>query len=100
MNRISHWAYRLLGCAVALALLMPCAPHSVHADGFPLPPYGHEGDIQMPAQKAIIVYDAQTQREDLILSVQLLAEVKWLPELDVDKRMKGDYVWFKLGVLF
>ena len=30
----------------------------------------------------------------------LLAEVKWLPELDVDKRMKGDYVWFKLGILF
>ncbi len=31
---------------------------------------------------------------------QLLAELKWLPELDVDKRLKGDYVWFKLGFLF
>ncbi len=31
---------------------------------------------------------------------QVLAEVKWLPELDVNKRLKGDYVWFKLGVLF
>lgn len=31
---------------------------------------------------------------------QLLAELKWLPELDVDNRMKGDYVWFKLGFLF
>lgn len=31
---------------------------------------------------------------------QLLAEIKWLPELDVDKRMKGDLVWFKLGLLF
>lgn len=31
---------------------------------------------------------------------QLLAEVKWLPELDTDKRLEGDYVWFKLGVLF
>jgi len=31
---------------------------------------------------------------------QLLAEVKWLPELDVEKRLKGDYVWFKLGLLF
>ena len=31
---------------------------------------------------------------------QLLAEVKWLPELDVDQRLKGDYVWFKLGFLF
>lgn len=31
---------------------------------------------------------------------QLLAELKWLPELDVDNRMQGDYVWFKLGFLF
>jgi hypothetical protein len=31
---------------------------------------------------------------------QLLAELKWLPELDVDKRMKGDYIWFKLGFAF
>jgi hypothetical protein len=29
---------------------------------------------------------------------KLLAELKWLPEMDVDKRMQGDYVWFKLGV--
>ncbi len=31
---------------------------------------------------------------------QLLAEVKWLPELEVNKRLKGDYIWFKLGILF
>lgn len=31
---------------------------------------------------------------------QLLAEVKWLPELDTDKRMEGDYLWFKFGFLF
>lgn len=30
----------------------------------------------------------------------LVAEVKWLPELDVEKRLKGDYVWFKLGLAF
>ncbi len=30
----------------------------------------------------------------------LLAEVKWLPELDVEKRMQGDFVWFKLGMMF
>ncbi len=30
----------------------------------------------------------------------LAAEVKWLPELSVDKRMKGDYVWFKVGLSF
>ncbi|MCX6875338.1 MAG: transporter [Verrucomicrobia bacterium] len=31
---------------------------------------------------------------------KLLAELKWLPEMDVEKRMKGDYVWFKLGFAF
>ena len=31
---------------------------------------------------------------------QHLAEVKWLPELDTDKRMEGDYIWFKFGFLF
>jgi hypothetical protein len=31
---------------------------------------------------------------------QLLAEVKWLPEFNVDHRMKGDYIWFKLGFTF
>jgi hypothetical protein len=31
---------------------------------------------------------------------QLLAELKWLPELDVDKRLKGDIVWLKVGFLF
>jgi hypothetical protein len=31
---------------------------------------------------------------------KLLAELKWLPEMDVDKRMEGDYVWFKVGVAF
>ena len=30
----------------------------------------------------------------------LVAEVKWLPELNVEKRLKGDYVWFKLGMAF
>ncbi len=30
----------------------------------------------------------------------LVAELKWLPELDVEKRLKGDIVWFKLALLF
>jgi hypothetical protein len=30
----------------------------------------------------------------------LVAEVKWPPELEVNKRLKGNYVWFKLAVLF
>ncbi len=33
-------------------------------------------------------------------STQVFGEIKWLPELDVDRRMEGDYVWFKLGVQF
>ena len=32
--------------------------------------------------------------------VDLAAEVKWLPELDVEKRLKGDYVWVKVGIVF
>lgn len=27
-------------------------------------------------------------------------EVKWLPEVDVEKRLKGDYIWVKLGLVF
>jgi len=30
----------------------------------------------------------------------LAAEVKWLSELDVKKRPDGDYIWFKLGMVF
>jgi len=31
---------------------------------------------------------------------QVLAELKWLPDLDVDNRLQGDSIWLKLGVLF
>jgi len=30
----------------------------------------------------------------------IVAEVKWLPEMDTAKTLKGDYVWFKLGFVF
>jgi hypothetical protein len=30
----------------------------------------------------------------------LVAEVKWLPELDVKRRLSGDYVWFKIALVF
>ena len=33
-------------------------------------------------------------------SADLAAEIKWLPELDVEKRLKGDTVWFKVGLVF
>lgn len=30
----------------------------------------------------------------------LAAEVKWLPELNVERRLQGDTIWFKLGLVF
>jgi len=32
--------------------------------------------------------------------VDFAGEVKWLPEVDVQKRLQGDYVWIKLGIVF
>lgn len=31
---------------------------------------------------------------------EFAAEIKWLPELDVENRLKGDYLWVKLGFVF
>jgi len=30
----------------------------------------------------------------------LVAEAKWLPEMDVRRRLKGDYIWFKMAMAF
>ena len=30
----------------------------------------------------------------------LVSELKWLPELDVDKRLEGDFIWLKLALAF
>jgi hypothetical protein len=30
----------------------------------------------------------------------LAAELKWLPELDVQHRLQGDWIWFKLALIF
>ncbi|MHC1727241.1 MAG: transporter [Syntrophobacteraceae bacterium] len=35
-----------------------------------------------------------------ICNRDLVAEVKWLPELDTGKRLNGEYVWFKVAALF
>lgn len=35
-----------------------------------------------------------------VCNKDVVAEVKWLPELDTNKRLNGDYVWFKVAVLF
>jgi hypothetical protein len=33
-------------------------------------------------------------------NTDLVAELKWLPELNVDNRMKGNWIWFKLALVF
>ena len=33
-------------------------------------------------------------------TTDLVAELKWLPELDVENRLKGDTIWFKLALVF
>jgi len=35
-----------------------------------------------------------------IWNKDVCTEVKWLPEIDVKNRLKGDYVWFKVGMVF
>jgi hypothetical protein len=30
----------------------------------------------------------------------LVAELKWLPEIDLKNRLEGDYIWFKLAMVF
>jgi hypothetical protein len=35
-----------------------------------------------------------------VFGKDLVAEIKWLPELDVKNRLEGDYLWFKLGMAF
>ncbi len=30
----------------------------------------------------------------------IVAEVKWLPQIDTEKTLKGDYIWFKLAYTF
>jgi len=42
----------------------------------------------------VLSYATKIWKKDLV------AEVKWLPEMDVEKRLKGDILWFKLGMAF
>jgi len=97
MNRIGHWFRLLLGTGVAVAVWIVCAPRVAHADGIPLP-YGRGFDIQMPDQKAIIVYDAEAGREDLVLSIQLLGtspEAAWVvPVPSVPEVKAASPEWF------
>jgi len=65
---------RFLVGVLVIALLVVFVPLPARADGYVVPLYGLEGDVEMPAQKAIIVYDSEADHEDLILSVKLLSE--------------------------
>jgi len=65
---------RFLVGVVVIALLVIFVPLPARADGYVVPLYGLEGDVEMPAQKAIIVYDSEADHEDLILSIKLLSE--------------------------
>jgi hypothetical protein len=42
----------------------------------------------------VLSYATKVSGHDLVL------EVKWLPELDVEHRLEGDYVWVKAAVIF
>jgi len=42
----------------------------------------------------VLSYATKIWKKDLV------AEVKWLPDIEVKKRPKGDYIWFKLGMVF
>jgi hypothetical protein len=90
MNRNSQL---LLGLVASLLLLLAGIPQPAGADGIAIEVVDsrdHEHDVEMPAQKAILVYDEQSQREDLILSVELRGgpEAAWvvpvpsLPEVE------------------
>jgi hypothetical protein len=74
MTRL-HFLVRIF---VALAGVVACACFLVaptaRADGYIVPLYGVAGDVEMPAQKAIVVYDSESDHEELILSVKLLSE--------------------------
>jgi hypothetical protein len=83
---VSHgrrcFAALALGLILVLWAGLPSRP--ARADGIPIPPHGRWGDIEMPGQKAIIVWDAERGREDLILSIQLLGqspEAAWVVPL-------------------
>jgi len=32
--------------------------------------------------------------------ISFAAEVKWLPQIGAEKTLKGNYIWFKVGVQF
>jgi hypothetical protein len=85
------------GLAAILVLLLVGAPQPVRSDGgfFPPPEWT---DIEMPAQKAIIVWDEDKGHEDLVLSVQLSGspEAAWVvPVPSLPEVQAASPRWFK-----
>jgi hypothetical protein len=88
MNRHIRLLFRL---AALLVLLLAAISKPAGADGIAIQiEWWPDRDLEMPAQMAILVYDEQNQREDLILSVELRGgpEAAWvvpvpsLPEVE------------------
>jgi hypothetical protein len=89
---------QMFGLATALALLLGAvAPQPVSADGMVVTIEVIEV-VEMPAQKAILVYDEKGAHEDLVLSIELLggSEAAWVvpvPSLPEVKAASPD--WFE-----
>lgn len=96
---VEHCQRWVIPTAVAGAVLALVASPA-YADGVPIPPHGHEADIEMPAQKAILVYDEGTRHEELVLSIQLLGqspEAAWvIPVPSVPEVRVVSAAWFSL----
>ena len=93
MNRHVRLVFVL---AASLVLLMTGAPGHAHSDGIAIT--GKEYEVEMPSQKAILVYDEESQREDLILSVELRGspEAAWVvPMPSMPEVETASPVWFE-----
>ncbi len=87
----------LFGLAASLVLLMTGAPDPAHSDGDVITLEGYQ--VKMPSQQAIIVWDEDTGREDLILSVELLGspEAAWVvPVPALPKVQPASADWFEM----
>jgi hypothetical protein len=75
---MSDHIFRFVSLAAILMLLLAGTPQPAGADGVLIA--SSTQDLEMPAQKAILVYDEESRHEDLILSVQLLggSDAAWV----------------------
>ena len=62
--------------------------------GAGVPPFLGEFKGRTVGVGPVVSYATKVSQKDLV------AEIKWLPEMSVENRLKGDIVWFKVGMLF